>query len=244
MNQTANVYALADTAACFGVAELISGEDEQGGVTLRMEQSGRSVSLIAQVAVPRSAPLLAHCRVLVAGNSTDQLFVIGLLDVVDNDSPVVKTNDGAESVLENKEGEEKLLVYSSDNKLVFEYDSIQKKSILHCTEGDVVLNAENGNIKLNAAKEVEINGSDVSLTSKRLSIKSFFADLVIARMETQTDTIIESAKNVYRTVKELTQLRAGRRRVFVDETYQVNADKVLLRSENDVKVKAEKIHLG
>jgi len=70
------------------------------------------------------------------------------------------------------------------------------------------------------------------------------AQLTARRLRTATETLIENAKNVYRTVEELAQLKAGRARTLVDSTCHLKAKRTYLKAEEDFKVKAEKIHLG
>ena len=46
------------------------------------------------------------------------------------------------------------------------------------------------------------------------------------------------AKNVYQTISELSQLKAGRQRTLVDHTCHMKAKKTIYKSETDFKVKA------
>ncbi len=55
---------------------------------------------------------------------------------------------------------------------------------------------------------------------------------------------MERARNVYRSVKELTQLRTGRLRTLVEGTSWMLAGRVAHRATTDYKIDAEKIHLG
>ncbi|MDH5257143.1 MAG: DUF3540 domain-containing protein [Gammaproteobacteria bacterium] len=253
MQQQSNIFPITEQLSYFGPATVIEDEDKQGRVRVRLNQGLNSQTCIATVACSRSHLLLSQVNVLVAGNDTNNLYVIGLLGIPFTDAmsddkassdTEIKASNGAFSRVSKTDTQETLAIYSNKNELVFEYNPVSKQSTVNLPEGDFSLNVKNGNILLNAGKTVEINSDTLNLTSKKLNIKSFIADMVLGRLETTTDTLVENAKNVYRTVKELTQLRTGRNRTFVEETYQLNADKVLLKSENDVKVKADKIHLG
>lgn len=68
--------------------------------------------------------------------------------------------------------------------------------------------------------------------------------LISRKIESVADTVMARAKNVYRTISELSQLKAGRQRTLVETTSHVKAGKTIMKSETDFKVKAEKIHLG
>ena len=58
------------------------------------------------------------------------------------------------------------------------------------------------------------------------------------------ESMIEKARNVYRTVEQLSQLKAGRVRTLVASTFFFRTRKAFIHSEEDYKIKAEKIHLG
>ncbi|MFO7713057.1 DUF3540 domain-containing protein [Desulfosarcina sp.] len=64
------------------------------------------------------------------------------------------------------------------------------------------------------------------------------------KFESVADTVMTKAKNVYRTVSELSQLKAGRQRTLIEKTSHMKAQKTIMKSEQDFKIKAEKIHLG
>ena len=70
------------------------------------------------------------------------------------------------------------------------------------------------------------------------------AKLIADKLETVAESVMESARNVYRTVAQLSQLKAGRVRTLVTSTFFFRARKAFLHAEEDYKIKAEKIHLG
>lgn len=70
------------------------------------------------------------------------------------------------------------------------------------------------------------------------------AKLIADRLETMAESVVEKARNVYRTVEQLSQLKAGRVRTLVASTFYFRSRKAFLHSEEDYKIKAEKIHLG
>jgi hypothetical protein len=70
------------------------------------------------------------------------------------------------------------------------------------------------------------------------------AKLIADTLETMAVSVFEKARNVYRTVEQLSQLKAGRVRTLVASTFYFRSRKAFLYSEEDYKIKAEKIHLG
>tara|TARA_R110000850_G_scaffold165954_3_gene291074 strand:- start:38 stop:937 length:900 start_codon:yes stop_codon:yes gene_type:complete len=70
------------------------------------------------------------------------------------------------------------------------------------------------------------------------------SQLIVDRLSTVANTVTEKAKNVYRSVEQLTQLKTGRMRTLVASTFHLKAKKTMLKSQEDFKVNADKIHLG
>jgi Protein of unknown function (DUF3540) len=93
-----------------------------------------------------------------------------------------------------------------------------------------------GHAELNV-DETEYKGRDFTGTLRS-------ARLAADRLETTAHSIVEKAKNTYRTVEQLTQLRTGRLRTLVSSTFHFKARRAFVKAEQDYRIKAEKIHLG
>jgi hypothetical protein len=98
----------------------------------------------------------------------------------------------------------------------------------------LAVSAQRGELRID---EAEVAGRTLSGTIAQVK-------LTMERCETAAGTVIEKARNVYRTVAELTQLRTARMRTLVDQLYLLRSETALLRAEEDFKVDGEKIHLG
>jgi hypothetical protein len=70
------------------------------------------------------------------------------------------------------------------------------------------------------------------------------SQLIAEKLTTIAKSITEKARNVYKTVEQLTQLRTGRMRTLVDSTFHLKAKKSYMKAEEDFKINADKIHLG
>lgn len=70
------------------------------------------------------------------------------------------------------------------------------------------------------------------------------SQLIVGQLSTVANTVTEKAKNVYRTVEHLSQLKTGRMRTLVESTFHLKAKKTMMKSQEDFKVNADKIHLG
>ena len=64
------------------------------------------------------------------------------------------------------------------------------------------------------------------------------------RLETEAQTVVSKAANVYQTVEDLTQLQTGRMRTLVEGSCHLKARDAFLKAEQDFKVDGEQIHLG
>jgi len=118
-----------------------------------------------------------------------------------------------------------------------------KENTLQLNSNEVSIEAQKGDIEISettiTSKKLTANINTSKLTVNRMESK-----LTVNRMETIAQTIISKAKNIYNTVEQLSQLKTGRMRTLVENTFHLKSRKSLLKSEEDFKVRAEKIHLG
>ncbi len=231
-----------------GPAVVTEDEHADGRISLRLVIDGPGKILTARVAVPRARPLSAEDEVLVAGDPSDQLFVIGVLAPArDATRPAtVETTSGAYATVGAREtaDDERLCVYSPRHELLFEYDPVTERARVNVARGCLELSTEDGDISLNAARAVRIDGETLELTGHRLHVKTRHAKWIVDRLETIAGTVLETAKNAYRTVEQLAQLKTGRMRTLVDETYQLKSKNAFVKSEEDIKITGDQIHLG
>lgn len=248
MNHAARVSPLLTGTRYLGPAVVVEAEREDGWVSVRLGVDGPGRMLTARVAVPRVRPLAAEAEVVVTGDPGGQLYVIGVLTAAaENAGPTtVSTATGAYATVGSAapDGDERLRVYSPRNELLFEYDPTSGKTRVNVAHGGLELSTEDGDISLNAARSVRIDGQSIELTGHRLDVKTTHTKWIVERLETLAETIVETAKNAYRTVEQLAQLRTGRMRTLVDETYQFKSKNAFLKAEEDFKIKGEQIHLG
>ncbi len=83
----------------------------------------------------------------------------------------------------------------------------------------------------------KFNIGDTKYTGQNLKGK-------IDRLESIACTVITKAKNIYQTVEELSQVKAGRMRTMVAKTFHFKSKKAFVKAEEDYKINADKIHLG
>ena len=95
-----------------------------------------------------------------------------------------------------------------------------------------------------AAHKADMWVKDGRYTGNRFAAKLAESRLIVGKLTTIAKSVSEKAVNVYRTVEELVQERAGRMRIMVGSTYHIKAENAYMKSQKDFKVNADKIHLG
>ena len=95
-----------------------------------------------------------------------------------------------------------------------------------------------------AAQRARLFLQETEIAGKKLLGRIGDVQFVAHKIESIADTVMAKARNVYRTITELSQLKAGRQRSLIEKTCHMKAQKTIMKSETDFKIKAEKIHLG
>jgi hypothetical protein len=91
-----------------------------------------------------------------------------------------------------------------------------------------------------ARAEVE----EASLSARALSTTCQTVRQTVDVLEVKAGRILEQAENVYREVKDLAQTRAGRMRLVAEASFHLFGRRTLFKAKEDLKLKAEKIHLA
>ncbi len=122
------------------------------------------------------------------------------------------------------------------------HDAIEKAtSLLNVTPRKVDFDSDELGVK---ASKAELSIEEASFRGQRLEATVRQIKSVVKRSETLAETVIEKAKNTYRSVEALSQLSAGRVRTLVEGAYQLKSRDAFLKSDEDFKIDGEKIHLG
>ncbi len=94
------------------------------------------------------------------------------------------------------------------------------------------------------AGRARVHAREIDCSSDRLAARVASAKLRLGNLSVTADQIIQNAKDVYSTVANLSQLRAGRVRTLVESSFHLKSRHTHMKSEMDFKVQAEKIYLG
>jgi hypothetical protein len=85
---------------------------------------------------------------------------------------------------------------------------------------------------------------EARLVAQAIAITVETATQVAGIVELRAERIIERVKDAYREVEDLAQTRAGSLRLVVEDTFRLLGKRAFLKTEEDMKLKAERIHLG
>jgi len=95
-----------------------------------------------------------------------------------------------------------------------------------------------------AAGRAQVVSSQASLISESLETKVDRARHVARVIETQAHRVVEKTKYSYREVERLAQLKAARIRSIAETSAQLLAERIVMRSKKDTKIRGKKIYLA
>lgn len=222
-----------------GPARVLKVDAKARRVRLHLAES--PTEIWASLAIPSNPELSWGDLVLVIGEHSADWYVIGILSAtkmpVSSDGRVA-LEKGSYAQASGEPGAETLQLFSEKQELLFEYDEENRVARVNVESGDLEFMVQRGNMRFKADRGIQFEGETVAVIGKSR------IRLTADRLETSARSIVEKAKNVYRTVEQLSQLRTGRMRTLVASTFHFKARKVFVKSEQDYKIKAKQIHLG
>lgn len=94
------------------------------------------------------------------------------------------------------------------------------------------------------AGHTRVTVDEASLVGRAVSVFCSTLSKEVDLLHLNAGRIVERAENTYREVKELAQTRAGRLRLFAETSLHAFGRRTLLKAREDLKLKADKIHLA
>ena len=283
----------------FGPAKVLSFDKNYKTAVIEIQTEEGEFKTLGKSAITNSSILVKDDIVLAAGDDTNNLYIIGILSHSNINNAVVYklvSNNGAYSIVNQNDNEEKIQVFDKNSDLIFEYDPYAGKSRVNIKSGDLEFITHDGNINFISGKginfkskhsiiiesftniqasvmntinkvvssltfnqqKIKMSSPELNITVQRTDLKTVemkyigdkfsavvkYGRLTAGKLETLSNDIICKAKNVYNTIDELVQLKAGRIRTLVKSTLHIKAKNSYLKSEQDFKINGEKIHLG
>jgi hypothetical protein len=238
-----SLQACVQPSGYLGPATVLEVNEREPLVLVQWERTGQSCLSWARPALLGSPALKPGDVALVLSQNLEDFYVIGLLtDNAQTPRPVpgldgrglrstapltksaaLQTRDGASVVVAQAAGEEVIQVRSKQGTLVVEYHPESAKTLVNVENGDLEFVTHHGNISFKSAQAISLSAP---------------------RLETEAETVVAKAGNVYQTVTELTQLQTGRMRTLVEGSCLLKARNAFLKADQDFKVDGQQIHLG
>ncbi len=85
---------------------------------------------------------------------------------------------------------------------------------------------------------------ELKITGRKILGNIVQATIRADRLEARAQSIVSKAKNIFQSVENLTQLKTGRLKTLIRSTYHLKSKNTIMKSEDDFKVKADRINLG
>lgn len=95
-----------------------------------------------------------------------------------------------------------------------------------------------------AAGRTDLQSDELRCTARRFRAKIAISKLTLGTLHTVAERVVSRANDVFSTVSNLSQLRAGRIRTLVATSFHLKSRNVNIKSDEDFKVQGRKIHLG
>ena len=217
---------VSDERTAFGERATVTEALPDGAVLLTLEAGGAAVT--AQVSLPWAGTLRAGDAVVALPMRDESWCVVAVLRAlrVVAEERVVRVEEGDLS-LEAPGG--RVTIVARDGVVV------------RSGESEVIVGATGIDAK---APRAELGAGEARLVVRSLTTVAESVRQVAGVVELEATRVVERAKNIYREVEELAQTRAGRVRVVARAAMHLMSGRTVIKAEQDVKVKGEKIHLG
>jgi hypothetical protein len=147
---------------------------------------------------------------------------------------------------------------------VLEREAAQKQTISF--DGDVDFTVKKGRLTITSQEEMRFaSARDIDLASPELNIHSLKSEvhvhhlifsgnfwlgqvgkirLTVTAFDSFIERLTQRVKRSYRTIEEIDRLRAGRLDYLVDKLLSLRGKYSMLTAKEDVKIDAERIHMG
>jgi len=146
----------------------------------------------------------------------------------------VETKSGASAEVNGE------LVVLRDRRgaVVVVFDAEKGSAEVFAPSGDLTLAAPAGKVVLRAGTAVEVHAGE------RTEIRSSEVVVAAGKLELRAQRILERAEEVYRDVEGLLQVKVGRLRSMITDTFHLRAKRTRIVSEEDTSVDGKRVLLG
>ncbi|HSU55988.1 MAG TPA: DUF3540 domain-containing protein [Candidatus Dormibacteraeota bacterium] len=247
-----------------GPAEILARNEAEPLFMVKWESAGQSCRSWASSALASPHPLQPGDLVLVISQNLADFYIIGLLSARRPGLAITHDPDSNKTRIQIPTGDLEFVTaqgsisFQAAKDIRFAGSSVSLLSRWGACLGVFGANGkvkssltlEPEALKLKSAQisadagQAEFNFQNAQLSGNSAQVQVGFLRITSQRFESIAETLMEKAKNVYRTAEELSQTQAGRLRTIVRGLWQVKARKAFLKADEDFRVDGDKIHLG
>ncbi|MBN1669510.1 MAG: DUF3540 domain-containing protein [Kiritimatiellae bacterium] len=95
-----------------------------------------------------------------------------------------------------------------------------------------------------AARTGSMKIQDAAYAGEKVEMRVKRSRVIADQIESCANDIVETAKNVFRRVTELSQVQCGRMKTIVQSTFRLKSRRAVIKAEKDVKIDGKSINLG
>lgn len=169
----------------------------------------------------------------------------------------LRAQDGASALL--RDDGEILELRDPQGRLIIEYDTRESRAIFYFPEAQLRVRSADGKVEFSSDQGMKFaTKGALELEAKRLDARigetDFRGERIVARatevrvawgkLEQVVGRLFTFAKNVYERVEGLLHSRAGRVRAESKGSYLVQAERVTVAAQDDVKLQGKVINVG
>ena len=154
----------------FGPAKVVSFNKGDYVAALLFQSSNGEEIVYGKLAIPKCPEIFEGDTVLIAGNDTNNLYIIGFLNhAISNDmeSERLTSASGAYTSINKTSNKEKIQVCNKSDELIFEYDIESGNTRINIEHGDLEFITKDGKINFISEQDIYFKSNqNISLESQ------------------------------------------------------------------------------
>lgn len=143
----------------FGPAKVCTVQSSRRLIFVSLEDLEDYTEYSARLAIPHDVEIANGDEVLVSGEDTDHLYVIGILNKKGGSgNKQLRISNGVTAEVEDNDNSENLNIRNNKGQLLVQFDSRADKCTIYAPSGNIDFAAPEGSITFQAAEDIRIEG--------------------------------------------------------------------------------------
>lgn len=165
MSNVVNIHDQRSDNGYFGPARVLEVEVDSGKVLVAASGDAGLQKSWAVNAVPGCAGFSTNDEVLVMGQGTDQLYIIGVLNAAPQPSRLA-VDAGVYASVSDKEHKKSLQIFSGDDELLFEFEPDTDRIRLYMDSPNLEVQNRMGDLCFNTAGRMQMKARSIELNGR------------------------------------------------------------------------------